>query len=131
MLPSRLDNMRDDYDLGTFIMVTNDAMDLEIACCNNTGLHAMHHFPSCIPPSITQPTILSALPKPASLPSLSVHNVDTVRGLLVWPDSMVHLVPVYGYNSFYLSLHTVCPLSCSFSSFHCCCSAPHCQRTSV
>ena len=28
MLPSRLDNMRDDYDLGAFITVMNDAMDL-------------------------------------------------------------------------------------------------------
>ena len=77
MLPSRLDNMRDDYNLGAFITVTNDTMDLEIAFHNNTGLPATRHFPSCIPPSITQPTILSALPKPAGLPSSSVHTVDT------------------------------------------------------
>ena len=45
MLPSRLDNMRDDYDLGPFITVTNDAMDLEIAFCTNAGLNVPRHPP--------------------------------------------------------------------------------------
>ena len=45
MLPSRLDTMKDDYDLGAFITVTNDAMDLEVAFRNNSGSHTLRHPP--------------------------------------------------------------------------------------
>ena len=63
MLPSRLDSMRDDHGIGPFITVMNDAMDLEIAFCNNTGSHT-----SCPPPPRVQPSTSS---QPLVPPSIS------------------------------------------------------------
>ena len=45
MLPARLDHMRDSFDLGTFIMLMNNAIDLEITFCNNTRSNSMCHPP--------------------------------------------------------------------------------------
>ena len=75
MLPSQLDIMKDDYNLGAFIMVTNDAMDLKVAFRNNSSSHMLRH-PPCIQSSTSQPSMPSVPPKAASLPSSSTAPVD-------------------------------------------------------
>ena len=66
MLPSHLDSMRDDHDLGPFITVTNDAMDLEIAFRNNTSLNSLRNPPPHTQPSSSsQPSVPSSVPKAA------------------------------------------------------------------
>ena len=77
MLPSRLDSMRDDHDLGPFITVTNDAMDLEIAFRNNANLHAPCHPLPRVQPSHSQSS---------TIPNPSVLKAATGSSLLPAPD---------------------------------------------
>lgn len=66
--------MKDNYDLGAFITVTNDAMDLKVAFQNNTGSHVLHHKPP-----VSQPLAPSILPKTIGVPSSSIAPVDATR----------------------------------------------------
>ena len=64
--------MRDDFDLGAFIMVMNNAMDHEIAFHNNASSN-----PACHPPLIqpsAQVLVPTTLPKPSTTSSSSTHN---------------------------------------------------------
>ena len=72
MLPARLDHMRDDFDLGMFITVTNNAMDLEITFHNNAGSHTACHPPHI--PLPAPPPVPSTLLKPSSISSSSASN---------------------------------------------------------
>ena len=62
MLPSHLDNMRDNYDLGPFITVTNDTMDLEIAFHTNAGLNV-----PCHPPHVQASLSQTSAPSPKTV----------------------------------------------------------------
>ena len=104
MLPSRLDSMRDNHDLGPFITVTNDAMDLEIAFHNNTSLNSSHNPPPRTQPSSSsQPSVPSSVPKAAGgsssltvpMEPLRVNHSDLYCNIcknsdvpaLAWPES--------------------------------------------
>ena len=68
LLPSQLDRITNDFDLGTFITVTNDAMDLDIAFRNSHGHRQAPHAPSS--------TISSTPAKPSGVTPTSTVPVE-------------------------------------------------------